>query len=217
MALLNPTSTHTYGTFLDLEEVTAYLQMDAVPTPGSADAIKLQRFIDGACTQAQGPGGANRPLCPTRVHERHDGWSGDTIMLLFSPFLQLVSCVENMSTGGPITLPEATPSNNAFDGVTIDYATSKLTRTFAGGWPRPYFPGLRNIEVTYVAGFNPVPPDVWEATAELVAYKWRNSQEASRWFAQGDEYGGPATGGLFPGMPNRIADVLGSYRLPTIG
>lgn len=212
--MTNPVTTTFGGSYLDFDEVWGYLQMDNAPS--GANATRLQRFIDSACTVAQR--GANRPFGPTQFQERHDGWSGDEIQLRYSPFLELISCVENMSTGGPITLPESTPSNNAFDGIAIDYATSMITRTFAGGWPRPFFPGLRNIEVTYVAGFNPVPPDVWEATIDLVAYKWRMSQESPRWF-QGvnDEYGGQQTNPLYPGVPNRIAEVFEGYRLPTIG
>lgn len=206
-----PVTTAFGAAYLDFDEVWGYLQMDAAPT--GQNAIRLQRFIDSACTQAQGPSGANRPIAPTQLQERHDGWSGDTIQLYYSPFLALVSCVENMSTGGPISLPESTPEHNGFDGVAIDYGTSQVTRTFAGGWPRPYFPGLRNIEVTYVAGFNPLPPDLWEATMELVAWKWRNSQEAPRWFGRNDEYTGPMR------QPSTVdwAAVFESYRLPTIG
>ena len=218
MALTNPQSTHTWATYLDFNEVVSYLQFDATPT--GADQTKLQRFIDGACTQAQGPGGANRPLCPTRVHERHDGWSGEFIMLLFSPVLELVSCQEWQSSGGMITLAESTPESPT-EGVQVEYDTGRLMRTFSGySWPRPFFPGHRNVEVTYTAGFNPLPPDVWEATMELIAWKWRNSQQATRTSPlRINEYDGGASAadGLYPGMPNRIADVFRGYRLPTIG
>lgn len=209
-----PVITPSWTAYIDFAEVWPWIGMDNAPTGG--DAIRLQRMIDSACSVAQR--GASRPFTPTRFYERHDGWSGDTIQLTYSPFLQLVSCVENMSTGGPLTLLEETPGNNGFDGVSIDYGTSLMVRTFAGGWPRPYFPGLRNIEVIYVAGFNPLPPDVWEATADLVAYKWRMSQEAPSWFRNSnDEYGGQQSNPLFPGVPNRIAEVFEGYRLPSFG
>jgi hypothetical protein len=214
MSVTNPTATQAWSSYLDFAEVWPYLQMDGPPV--GQDAIRLQRFIDSACATAQRA--ANRPFAPTQFQERHDGWSGDTIQLRYSPFLALVSCVENMSSGGSIALPEATPGNDSFDGVTIDYATARIVRTFAGGWPRPYFPGLRNIAVIYIAGFNPLPPDVWDATIDLVAYKWRMTQETTRWFpGAGAEYGGPATNALYPGVPNRIAEVFEAYRLPSIG
>lgn len=213
MAVIAPVQTTFGGVFIDTAEVWPYLGMDAAPA--GVALTRLQRLIDSACATAQTA--VNRPIAPTRIQERHDGWSGDTIVLRYSPFLQLVSCVENMSTGGPITLPESTPGANGFDGVAIDYATSIITRTFAGGWPRPFFPGLRNIEVTYVAGFNPVPADLWEATVDLAAYKWRMSQEQPRWFqSAGDEYGGAQSSLLYPGIPNRIAETFASYRLPGV-
>lgn len=216
MALINPGATHQWAVYLDFDEVTDYLQFDQPPT--GSDAVKLQRFINGACAQAQGPGGANRPLCPTRVTERHDGWSGEYLMLLFSPLLSLDLCREWQSAGGFVGLPESTPESPT-EGVQVDHSTGRLMRTFAGySWPRPFFPGSRNIEITYTAGFNPVPDDVWEATMELVAWKWRNSQQATRTapLRGGGEYD-TDTSGLYPGMPSRIADVLGGYRLPTIG
>jgi hypothetical protein len=209
-----PVTTAFGGCYLDFAEVWPWLGMDNAPV-GIA-ATRLQRLIDSACAVAQR--GANRPFCPTRFQERHDGWSGEYIQLRYSPFLQLVSCTEWQSSGGPITLTESTPANPV-EGLQIDYATSRIMRVFAGySWPRPFFPGSRNIEVIYVAGFNPVPPDVWDATIDLVAYKWRSSQESPHWFQPpADEYGGQQTNPLFPGVPNRCAEVFEAYRLPTIG
>jgi hypothetical protein len=210
MTATNPTGTARWGTYLDITEVWEYLQEDNAPT--GAQQTRLQRLIDSACTRAQEI--ADRPLCPTRRYERHDGWSGEYIQLDYSPFLQLVLCVENMSSGGPVTLPESLPASGV-NGVQINYATSMTMRTFDGTWPRPFFPGSRNIEYTYVAGFNPIPPDIWEATIDFVAYKWRMTQESPRWFGQSqNEFGGQQTDQLYPGIPNRIAEVFESYRLP---
>lgn len=212
--MTNPVTTTFGGVYLDFDEVWGYLQMDNAPV--EQEATRLQRFIDSACAVAQR--GANRPFCPTQFQERHDGWSGEYIQLHYSPFLQLVSCIEWQSSGGPITLPESTP-DDPVDGIQIDYGTSRIMRTFAGySWPRPFFPGSRNISITYMAGFNPVPPDVWEATIDLVAYKWRMSQESPTWFqASNNEYGGQQSSPLYPGVPNRIAEVFDGYRLPTFG
>ena len=213
--MANPTSTVQWATYLDLVETEAWLQFTGVTVTSQT---LLQRVIDAACAKAQNM--ANRPLCPTRFNERHDGWSGEYIQLRYSPFLTLISCSEWQSSGGAIALVESTPSNPV-DGIQIDYATGRIMRTFAGySWPRPFFPGSRNIEVTYEAGFNPVPPDVWEATVSLVAYWWRREQQASR--SQGIRPAGGSTdmevesdNGLWPGVPNRIADVFESYRLWT--
>lgn len=215
--MTNPVSTNQWGTYLDVAEVTEWLQFTTGVPSGSTEKL-LQRVIDAACTRAQNM--AARPFCPTRFQERHDGWSGEYIQLRYSPFLQLVTCTEWQSSGGPINLTESTPANPV-EGIQIDYATSRIMRAFAGySWPRPFFPGSRNIEVTYVAGFDPVPPDIWEATVDLVAWRWRNSQQSSRSSprpAGAEEYGGDSdSSGLWPGVPNRITEVFESYRLPSV-
>lgn len=212
--MTNPTSVQIWPTYIDFDEAWQFVGSDNAPT--GPDATLLQRFIDSACSTAQR--GANRPFGPVEFRERHDGWSGEYIQLHYSPFLGLVKGTEYQSTGGPVNLLEAAPSSG-IDGIQIDYGTSKIMRTFDGTWPKPFFPGSRNIEITYLAGFNPVPPDVWDATVDLIAYKWRMTQESTRWFSSGgaDEYGGQQTSPLYPGIPNRIAEVFDAYRIPTIG
>jgi hypothetical protein len=210
----NPTGTHQWPTYIDFAEAWQYLQFPQAPTGTQVNI--LQRYIDSACTQAQN--GSGRPLGPGRFTERHDGWSGEYIQLRYSPFLELLLCREWQSSGGFVTLPESTPESPT-EGIQIDYGTSRIMRTFSGySWPRPFFPGSRNIEVTYLAGFDPVPPDIWEATMELIAWKWRNTQQASRSAPKpAGEFDGVAADGLWPGMPNRIAEIFTSYRLPAIG
>lgn len=210
--------TTQWTTFLDQTEVSQWLQFSGVPGVNTASSALLQRLIDSACYRAQEI--ANRPLCPTTFFERHDGWSGEYIQLRFSPFIQLVECNEWQSTGGFVTLTESTPEN-PIEGIQIDYDTSRVMRAFSGySWPKPFFPGSRNIEFIYVAGFNPVPPDVWVAAVDLVAYWYRNTQQASRAFTSTNQmYGGEEGGAtdLWPGVPNRIAEVFEGYRLPVIG
>ena len=216
----NMSGTIQWTTYLDITEVLGWLQFTDSPVPGTEESALLQRVIDAACYTAQDM--ANRPLCPTTMFNRYDGWSGEYIQLDYSPVIKLVQCQEWQSTGGFIQLPESTPQN-PIEGIQLDYRTGRIMRTFAGySWPRPFFPGSRNIEVTYVAGYDPVPSDVWLATTDLVAYWWRNAEQASRTFVAGGQmYGGqettPQSTGLWPGIPDRIAAVFGGYRLPVIG
>lgn len=218
--MTGPVSTKFGGAYVDFAEVWQYLQFPG--SPGATQQNMLQRYINSACAFAQGPEGANRPIAPTEFQERHDGWSGEYIMLRYSPFLELVKCTEWQSSGGPIILPESTPENPV-EGIQIDYATSRIMRAFQGySWPRPFFPGSRNIEVTYIAGFNPVPDDIWEATMDLIGWKWRNSQQASRTAAPVpagmSSYNETANADPYsPGCPPSIQAVFQSYRLPTFG
>ena len=193
--MANQVSTQSNATYLDIVEVADWLQLPAPPS--GADAVKLQRVIDMACQWASNY--CNRPIAPTLFNERHDGWSGDTIMLRRTPFVSLVSATEWQSSGGPVQLLEATPENG-LDGINIDYATSKIT---------------------YLAGWNPIPPDVWLGTCELVAHWWRNTQQASRsGFSKAGEYDPAPTSqgdGLWQGVPYRIIAIFDPYRKVSIG
>lgn len=215
-----PAGDHQYGSYITLADVKDYMQWSSPTSPSERDGV-MQRFVDMACTQVQRR--INRPASSQEFFERHDGWSGEYILLKESPVLELVSCSEWMSSGGAVQLTESTPENPV-DGVQIDYATGRIMRTFAGySWPRPFFPGSRNIEIVYRAGFNPTPPDLWIATVELVVHWWRNAQgSAGKGF--GGQIGGQGgfdpeseTAGLWQGLPYRIAEILDTYRLPAIG
>lgn len=217
MTVTTGNSTQYGGVFIDFDEVWQSLQFSQAPS-GDVENT-LHRLIRSSCAYAQGPQGTNRPIVPTEFRERHDGWSGEYILLHQSPFLKLVSCTENQSTGGPINLPESTPENG-LEGILIDYATSEIMRTFDGQWPRPFFPGARNIEVVYVAGFDPVPDDLWQAAVDLVAWKWRNTQQASLApmpASMNASFETVAANPYRPGCPPDIQDVFDSYRVPTIG
>ena len=208
---MNQTSTQTWADYLDITEVAEWLQFPSAPT-GSQEMM-LSRVISMACTWTQNY--CNRPIAPTQFQERHMGWSGDTIMLRYFPFIQLVSATEWQSSGGPVQLLESTPEN-PIDGIQINYATSQVKRTFAGySWNKPFFPGSRNIEFTYIAGFNPLPPDIWIASVEMVAHWWRNTQQASRTFVRDSDYDPAQTddgNGLWQGVPYRIVGLLDPYR-----
>lgn len=205
----NPAGARQYGRFIELADVREWLQMSQPASPSAGDR-RLERIVDMACTWVQCRIG--RPCSDQRFYERHDGWSGEYIMLEESPLIAVVSCKEYMSSGGTVTLPESTPENPV-TGIQVDYETGRIMRTFAGySWPRTFFPGSRNIEVIYRAGFNPTPPDLWLATVEMASYWWRNTQQTSRTLRAGEEYDSADTSGLWAGVPHRITDLIDSYR-----
>ena len=208
-------NSQTWTSYMDLDDVKSWLQFPA--NASTSQDANLQRIVDMACEWVQNE--INRPVAATSYTERHDGWSGEYIVLNYAPILQIVEATEYQSTGGPVPLPESTP-DNPVDGIQVNYLTGRIMRTFAGySWPRPFFPGSRNIEVTYVAGYNPIPPSIWTATVELIAHWWRNTQQASRQVLRTGDYdaGVPDSDPLWAGVPYRVQSLLAPYRLVVIG
>lgn len=204
--MANPAGARQYGDFITLADAKSWLQ---IPNTDTTHDSSLQLTIDMACTWVQNYIG--RPASSQEFRERHDGWSGEYIMLKESPIIELVSCTEWQSSGGSISLPESTPEN-PIDGIQLDYSTGRIMRTFAGySWPRPFFPGSRNIEIVYLAGYNPTPPDIVVATLEFIAHWWRNTQQASREVLRPRDYDPAGPSGLWTGVPFRIIDLLEPY------
>ena len=110
-------------------------------------------------------------------------------------------------------LQEQTPANQGTqDMYALEPLQGRITRAFLGLVPRPFFPGLRNIDVTWWAGYNPVPADIKVATLEYANWWWRNTQEAPRTSALvADEYAAAGAGNLWPGVPKRVTDLLEPY------
>jgi hypothetical protein len=201
---------NTWSNFLDLQaDVKPWLQME--PANQSQDP-QLQLIVDMACQWVQNWIG--RPIAPTSFDRRFDGWAGWNgayIELPYYPVLEITSVTEYWGASGPHVLSEQTPTNQ-IDGWQCDYMRGMLTRVFPGLVQKPWFPGSRNIEVVWTAGYNPLPADIKLATLEFVAYWWRNTQQASRPSLRvGGEYDSPALAGLWAGVPGRIEELLEPY------
>lgn len=199
-----------WGNYLDLQDdVKPYLQFSVLD---SQRDMVLQATTDAACSWIQRYLG--RPIAPTWFFRRFSGWSrftGSIITLPYYPILQIQSVVEYWGANGPHTLTLQTPENQTGnDMYQVDALTGLLTRTFMGLIQRPWFPGNNNIEVTWQAGYNPVPAEVRLATLELIAYWWRNTQQASRSTIQprGADYDTMTSNDLWPAVPNRITTWL---------
>jgi hypothetical protein len=189
-ALSNSVS-ENWASFLDVaDDVKPFLQ---IPSTDVSRDQTLQMVTDGVCDWVQRELG--RPIGPTRFDRRFDGgtgWNGAHIMLPYYPVLEIVSCVEYWGVSGPHNLLEQTPTNQV-DGFTCSYLTGRLTRVFPGLVQKPWFPGARNVEVTWVAGYNPVPPGLRLGMLEVIAWYWRNTQQSSRSFKPTGEYDQPVT------------------------
>ena len=108
------------------------------------------------------------------------------------------------------------------DGYSVDYEKGRLTRVFPGLVEKPWFPGSRNIEIVWEAGYNPIPADVKVATLEMIAHWWRNTQQqsANRLGAAGanaDYDPDVVAAGLWQGTPLRITSLLDAFLQVGIG
>ena len=203
-----------WSNYVDLAtDVKPWLQ---VPSSDTTQDLQLQLIVDMACQWVQSFIG--RPVAPTQFDRRYNGWTGWTgayIELPFYPVIEIVSVTEWWGSSGPHTLSEQTPTNQV-DGWTCDYPTGLLTRVFPGLVQKPWFPGARNVEVVWVAGYNPVPADLKVATLELINHWFRNTRQVSAFRApgvgEGYEYDPEETAsGLWQGVPYRIVELLDPY------
>ena len=203
----------TWKNYVDLEnDVKPWLGIQTINTTGDA---RLQLLIDTACQWVQNFIG--RPVAPTTFDRRFNGWTGWNgayLELPYYPILEVVEVIEWWGISGPHVLVEQTPANQSSqDSFQCDYLRGQLIRTFPGLVQRPWFPGSRNIEVTWTAGYNPIPADIKMATLEYIAHWWRNTQQQSgnRPGAIAGDYDPAETSGLWQGVPNRITDLLSPY------
>lgn len=204
-----------FPTYLDIQaEVKPWLQ---IPSSDTSKDINLQLITDMACEFCAQY--TQRPIAPTTYDRRFDGfagWNGSSLMLPYYPILEVVSVVEYWGTSGPNVLSESTPTNQ-IDGFQVEYATGRVTRIFPGNVQKPFFPGSRNIEIVWTAGFNPIPPMIRMATLELIAHWFRNTQQqsarANTQIVPSSEYEpSPSTpGSLWSGVPFRVTSLLNPY------
>lgn len=203
--------------FITDEEAVAWI----VPPDGGNQPVtpQLTLIVGYACEWVQNFVG--RTFAPQTFTRRFDGaqsWDSTTIELPAYPVLQIVSVKEYRGSAGVQTLPESTPTSQV-DGWQCEYLTGRLIRVFQGNIPKPWFPGSRNIEVTWEAGYNPIPRTVKLATLELIKHWWINTQEnaAVGPGVGGGQYDTPAPAGLWAGVPNRIEAMLEPYLQVGIG
>ncbi len=201
------TETVQFGAFLDVQQdVKPWLQLESTDTSNDSN---LELLTDMACTWVQEYLG--RPIGPTQYQWRFDGWSGWNgayIMLPRTPVLEIVTVTEWWGDSVGQVLTESTPENQT-DGFQVTPETGRLTRVFPGNVPRPWFPGSRNIEITWIAGLNPVPSTLKVAALELTAHWFHNTRQnealsvAARPSTEED-----TSAGLWQGVPYRVVDLI---------
>jgi hypothetical protein len=198
--------------YVDLQlDVKPWMQIPVAETTWDAE---LQLLTSMACQWAQRKLG--QPIAPTSFVRKFNGWSGWNgayIMLPYYPVLEVTEVIEMWGISGPHFLQEATYSNQV-DGYQLTHHTGLLTRVFPGLVQKPWFPGSLNIQVSWKAGWNPLPADWKVATLELIAHWFRNVfQQSSNSLGSagtGDAYDPElVANGLWAGEPMRIVGLLG--------
>lgn len=211
--------TPPWQSYLDLQDAKQYLQY---PDDKASidDEQTLQLFIDGACHWVQDFLG--RPVAPTEYARRFDGWSGrdgTTILLPYYPIIGDLKVTEWRGGSPSAAVYEQTPvtTNLHRESFQVDRLSGRLIRTFPGNVQKPWFPGSRNIEVTWTAGYVPIPPTIRLATLEIFAHWYRNTQEAPRTFRGLKGEYDPALSGAWPAIPQRAVSFLQTYEQVGIG
>ena len=205
----NATNSPIWQDYLTVEtDVLPWLQMvDVDFTPPLK--TNLQLVTSTVCDWVQETLG--RPIAPTVFDRRFDGWAGWNgayIELPYYPVLEITSVIEYWGVSGPHTLMESTPTAQV-DGWQCEYRTGRLTRVFPGNVQKPWFPGSRNIEITWTAGFNPVPPRFRMGSLMAIEWVWRNKfQQAGTHVGVQTEYDQPTNTGMLGGIPDDIQDWL---------
>ncbi len=199
-----------------LADVKGYLRLPLSDTSYDAELTNLTFVATDQIEQY-----CNRPIVPKPMPiERHDGWVGDTIELKYSPVTS-VTYVYEYFAGFLNNLSESTPSN-PIDGYQLEYQTGRLIRVFTNGFPRQWYPGSRNIEISYSVGLSPTPPILWQAARELVAHIFSQQEQINP--SNVPKFTGGANSSdetetspeLWQGLPYRIEAKIKPFRRRSI-
>lgn len=167
-----------------LAEVKAHLQMAS-----SANDTELQRFInaaEAAITRHVGP------LVPLTVTSERRNGGRDKIRLRYPRAVSLTSIT--YSDGTPTTVGD-------FD---LDKDTGVV---YFGPDPGTFTYGVRNVLVSYVAGFAAIPDDLAHAVKELVRHLWKTQRPNSAGARPGFEDEDPVVG-AFSSWPVRVQEWI---------
>jgi hypothetical protein len=167
---------------VSLDYVKAHLNMSGV----TIDDAELETVIAAAVSLAEDLIG---PIVPRTVTETFDG-GGRQIVLRTIPVLTVTSVNELL---GQIIFTETADvrgSSYSLYGYQLDDG-GVLTKHLSG-WPAPFFPGIRNVQVIYTAGRATLPAKLQLGIAELVRHLWQTQQGSRSRQGQPGDYAAPA-------------------------
>jgi hypothetical protein len=177
----------------------SYINLPYYPVLGSPTVVEYWGLNSGstqtdACVLASGSPVVQDPAAINAYQGATvtgTGVPGGTTILSAVPGVSFTMSA-NATVTGSQTLTVQTPGHilleqfpNAQGGpgaqmFQCDRINGLLIRSFQGLIQRPFFPGLRNVEVTWWAGYNPLPPDIKFATLKMIKHYWNAEEQASR-------------------------------------
>lgn len=147
------------------------------------------------------------------IDEWHDGGSSRISLRNQGPIVSVTTVTESYAT---VTYPltqvvlDSGSTGTAY-GFSVDLDKGLLIRR-ASGVDIPFAAGLRNIHISYVAGYTTVPADIKQAAKLLVKHLWETQRGASVKRGTGPVLS-DGTGSAFP---QRVQEILAVYTIPGI-
>lgn len=204
-----------YGNFIEFEDAKEFLQIPDVDT--SRDAV-LQRCINAVCSHCarhiNGPIGRTLYEPPTwGVFNGGWGNTNSYIYLPKQPVLQVVQVIEYQGSAS-VVLNELNPSSGG-DGYRVNYVDGYVERITGGIYQRPWYPGEMSVWITWWAGFEPVPPEIWFEAMQWVKRKFDSTQIGLAGKGSAFDSGG-ASEDHSSAMPGSMKGALESFVMPGI-
>lgn len=195
-----------------LPEMKDYLR---IPPEDRTHDSEILRYMEAATPLIEQITG---PIVPRVFDEWHDGGQyfiqprhRPSTALGTAPIFTLIAVEEFRGTiKHPLALV-ADPSSGALYSVTAQPPLYTITRRTAGGGVIGFSPMAESVHVVYEAGQAQVPPNVEEATKELVRVNYQTTRPAGRGrLTSSDEQDTGPPLGFF--MPRRVRELLGPNR-----
>lgn len=181
---------------LTLAEAKAQLNITS-----SGNDVELEAYINGVTTAIEAHVG---PVEARGVVEQHETPSAGARVLVLhqTPVLSLTSVMPVLTEGTAYEVAS----------LVLDPATGAVRRLDGGRLQGP-------LSVSYQAGRSEVPPTINLAARLMLQHLWRTQRGSARGpvIAGGDDYdvNEPIVGWGYA-IPNRVLELLASYKLPPV-
>jgi hypothetical protein len=192
-----------YADPVSLDYVKAHLNINGV----SINDAELQLVTSSAVVLIEDLTG---PIRQITVVDTFNGGSTQ-IVLRTQPVISVVSVTERLAQTTYTDLADSAGTYNNY-GYQLD--SGGLITKHLSSFAAPFFPGIRNVTVTYIAGRTVLSDKLQLAVAEQVRHLWQ-TQQGSR--SRQDQPGDRAPGQAYA-IPNRVKELIGiDNKLPGIG